>query len=81
MPQSALSRSPGGSLDAQPDPVTVRVRRILFLSVIFYIPWEGFVFIHSRLKGNILFYKLEFPIEHGDRLVKTDKKMSPPVAE
>ena len=68
-------------MDAQPDPVTVLVRRILFLSVIFYFLWEGFVFIHLMLKGNILFYKLEIPIEHGDRLVKTDKKMSPPVAE
>ena len=34
MPQSALSRSPGGSLEAQPAPVTVCVRRRAFLSVI-----------------------------------------------
>jgi len=36
IPQSALSRSPGGSFEAHPEPATVSVRRSPFLSVIVF---------------------------------------------
>lgn len=70
MPHKALSRAPGESLEAQPEPETVSVRRRRSFSVI--IPLLNDVLQIYKLWEIIRFVKQEKPIYKPLSLGKTD---------
>jgi hypothetical protein len=70
MPHKALSRAPGDSLEAQPEPETVSVRRLRSPSVI--IPLFDHILEIHKLGEIARFVKQENPIYKALSLGKTD---------